>query len=120
MTDLSDFTEDWKEYNLWPGITRNWPVKRIQRYPQYSDDEMIPFFEEISKGYCYKQAADHCLYPREWVMNTLYSDDDTYGYMLDLSIIAGARIREGLQQPPLDRYDRLYNKYSLLKGISSS
>jgi len=84
-------------------------IKRTQRYPQYSDHEMMPFFAEIAKGYCYKQSADHCLYPREWVMNTLYSDDDVFGHMLDLSMVAGARIRAGEQEPPYDRYDGLYD-----------
>lgn len=87
------------------------PIKRTQRYPQYSDHELIPFFEYISQGYCYKQAADKCLYPPEWIMNTLYSDDDTYGYMLDLSMAAGARIRAGAQKPPPDRHDRLYDAW---------
>jgi hypothetical protein len=87
------------------------PIKRTQRHPQYSDHELIPFFSEIEKGYCYKQAADKCLYPREWVLNTLYSDDDTMGHMLDLSMAAGELIRTGLLPAPSDRYDGLYDKY---------
>jgi hypothetical protein len=85
-----------------------YPIKRTQRYPQYSDHELIPFFSEIKKGYCYKQAADKCLYPREWVLNTLHSDDEAMEHMLDLSMQAGALIRAGEQEPPPDRYDNLY------------
>lgn len=87
------------------------PIKRTQRHPKYSDHEMMPFFAEISKGYCYKQSAARCLYPAEWVLNTIHSDDDTFTYMLDLSIAAGALIRSGLQAPPPDRWDGLYDQF---------
>lgn len=86
-------------------------VKRLLRFPRYSDEEMMPFFDEIAKGYCYKQAADRCLYPREWVLNTIYSDDEVFDHMLSLSMQAGARIRAGLQPAPPDRYDGLYESY---------
>jgi len=111
VNDLATLIENCETYNRWTRFPAK-NVKRIQRHPQYSDEEMMPFFEEISKGYCYKQSADHCLYPREWVLNTLYSDDDVIGHMLELSMVAGALIRAGEQEPPLDRYDKLYNKYS--------
>ena len=39
----------------------------------------------------------------------MYSDDDVSGYMLDLSMVAGARILAGEQEPP-NRYDGLYNQ----------
>lgn len=87
------------------------PIQRTQRYPQYSDHELIPFFAEIAKGYPVDQAADRCLYPRKWIMNTLYSDDDTYCYVIDLSMVAGAMIRSGQMPAPADRYDGLYNDY---------
>ena len=87
------------------------PIKRDQRHPQYSDHELTPFFSAISAGYCVKQAADKCLYPREWILNTIYSDDEVYAHMLDLSMLAGALIRSGEQKPPEDRYDGLYNDY---------
>lgn len=83
-------------------------IERTQRFPIYSDEEMIPIFEQISKGYCYKQASAICLYPAEWVLNTMYSDDDIGGYLLDLSMVAGSLIRSGLLAPPLDRWDGLY------------
>lgn len=84
-------------------------VERTQRFPKYSDEEMVPFFAEIEKGYCYKQAADRCKYERKWVLNTIYSDDETADHMLMLAMRAGARIRAGLQPAPLDRYDGLYS-----------
>ena len=84
-------------------------IERTQRFPIYSDEELKPWFAEIAAGYCYKQAADRCLYVREWILNTMYSDDDVSGYMLDLSMQAGARIRAGEQEPP-NRYDGLYNQ----------
>jgi hypothetical protein len=86
-------------------------VKRTQRHPQYSDHELIPFFTAISQGYCVNQSADKCLYPRKWVWNTLYSDDDTLGHVLDRSMEAGAKIRAGLMTPPLDRYDGLWDEF---------
>ena len=94
----------------------NFPIKRTQRYPQYSDHELTPFFKEIALGYCYKQAADRCLYPREWILNTLYSDDETYSHMLDLSIQAGALIRSGNHPAPPDRYDGLYDEFRDILG----
>ena len=88
----------------------NFPIKRTQRYPQYSDDEMRQFFAEIAKGYCVNQSADHCGYDRETVRNTLYSDDEIYAHVLDLSMVAGARIRAGELQAPA-RYDKLYDEF---------
>ena len=84
-------------------------INRTQRHPQYSRQEMRPFFAEVAKGYCRKQAADRCGYPREYVLNTLYSHDDMMDQMLMLAMRAGYRIRAGLQRPPLDRYDGLYS-----------
>ena len=86
-------------------------IQRTQRFPQYSDHELIPFFAEISKGYPVDQAAKRCLYPPKWIVNTLYSDDDTYAYVIDLSMVAGALIRSGKMEPPRDRWDGLYNAY---------
>ena len=86
-------------------------IKRTQRFPVYSDDELMPWFAEVAKGYCYKQAADKCLYVREWILNTMYSDDDVSAYMLDLSMIARALIEKGEQPAPIDRYDGLYDEY---------
>jgi hypothetical protein len=85
-------------------------VKRTPRFPRYSDDEMLPFFNEVAAGYCYKQAADRCLYPQEWVLNTIYSDDEVCQHMLELSMVAGALIRAGKQVAP-KRYDGLYDLY---------
>jgi len=82
-------------------------IQRTQRFPTYSDEELKPFFAEVSKGYCFNQAADRCLYVREWIWNTIYSDDDVGGYALDLSMVAGELIRRG-DLPVPDRYDGLY------------
>jgi hypothetical protein len=85
-------------------------IERTQRHPQYSDEELKPFFAEVSAGYCFKQAAYRCGYPWERVNNTLLSDDETMGYCLDLSIAAGGEIRSGHRVAP-DRWDGLYDKF---------
>jgi len=69
---------------------------------------MMPFFKQISKGYCIKQSADICLYPRDWVWNTIYSDDEVADHTLYLSMVAGAKIKAG-DLPIPHRYDRLYS-----------
>jgi hypothetical protein len=84
------------------------PITRIQRYPQYSDTELAPFFDEVSRGYCFNESADRSGLERETLWNTLYSDDETIGYALDLSVHAGALIRAG-KIPIPDRYDGLYS-----------
>ena len=86
-------------------------VERTQRQPQYTDEELKPFFEEVSKGYCFKQATEKAGLDWEVMHNTLYSDDETIGYALDLSMVAGALIRTGKQKPPTDRHDGLYEKF---------
>jgi hypothetical protein len=83
------------------------PIKRLQRYPQYSDEELIPWFAEVAKGYPFDQAAERCGYDTVTIMNTVYSDDDTYDHALMLSINAGAKIRAG-ELPIPDRHDGLY------------
>jgi len=87
--------------------TASGKVKRTQRYPQYTDDELKPWFDEIAKGYCWMQATDHCGYSRDIMQNTMYSDDDILHHMLDLAMQAGALIRAG-KLPIPDRYDKLY------------
>jgi hypothetical protein len=94
---------------IWPSASRH--IKRTVRRPRYSDHELIPWFEYIAQGYCYKQSADKCLYPQEWILNTIYSDDEVGGHMLDLSMEAGALIRAGRLTPPTDRYDGLWDEY---------
>lgn len=84
--------------------------RRTQRHPQYSPHEMQPFFAEVAKGYCWKQSADRAKMVRDWVNNTLYSDDDLLDHLLDLAIVAGAEIRTGQLAAP-DRYDGLYDKF---------
>jgi hypothetical protein len=83
-------------------------TQRIQRYPQYSDSELEPFFLEVSAGYCFKQAAHRCGYPWERLNNTLLSDDEVMFHALDLSIAAGAEIRAGHKAVPA-RWDGLYS-----------
>ena len=84
-------------------------VKRTQRHPQYTDAEMGAFFEAVSEGYTFEQAAERCKYPFEWVLNTLNSDDETMDWALHLSMVAGARIRMG-ELPVPDRWDDLYKQ----------
>jgi hypothetical protein len=85
-------------------------IERTQRFPQYSDDELQRWFDEVAKGYCWKQASDRCLLVRDWVENSWLSDDDVSGYMLDLSMVAGAKIKAG-ELPVPDRHDGLYDEY---------
>lgn len=82
-------------------------VKRTQRYPQYTDAELAPFFEQVSAGYCFEQATKRAGLDWQRVENCLYSDDETMAYALDLSMVAGALIRAG-KLPVPDRWDGLY------------
>jgi hypothetical protein len=95
-----------EQLHVWPSA--RWPVRRFQRYPQYSDTELEPFFAEVYAGYCFNQAADRCLYERRFVWNTIYSDDEVMEHALNLSMAAGALIRSG-KMPIPDRYDGLYS-----------
>jgi len=86
------------------------PIARTQRWPQYSDDELVAWFDEVAKGYPFDQAADRVGYVWAWVLNTVYSDDEVYAHALNLSINAGALIRAG-KLPIPDRHDKLYGEY---------
>ena len=88
----------------------HWPVKRTQREPQYSDEEIKIFFAEVLKGYCFKQATENAGMDWQTMENTLYSDDETLVYAIDLSMVAGAKIRMG-ELPVPDRWDGLYDEY---------
>lgn len=85
-------------------------VERTQRYPQYTDEELKPFFTQVSKGFCFEQATEKAGMDWTTMRNTLYGDDETIGYALDLSMVAGARIRDGEMAVP-DRYDGLYDEF---------
>ena len=85
-------------------------VKRTQREPQYSEHEMERFYEQVAKGYCWKQSADNAAMVREWVDNTLRSHDKLMDRLIDLAIKAGAQIRAGELEAP-SRRDGLYDKY---------
>ncbi len=84
-----------------------YPIPRTQRRPQYSDEELAPWFAEIAKGYSFEQAAERCKLVWDWVRNTFYSDDEVMAYALDLCLQAGALIRAG-KLPVPDRHDGLY------------
>jgi hypothetical protein len=84
-------------------------IQRLQRHPQYSDEELKPWFAEVAKGYPFDQAAERCGYVVEWIMNNVYSDDEVFDHALTLSINAGARIRAG-ELPIPDRHDGLYKE----------
>lgn len=86
-------------------------VKRTQRYPQYTDTELEPFFDQVSAGYCTTQATEKAGMDYDTIMNTLYSDDETMEHMLLLSMAAGALIRSGEKEAPADRWDGLYDEY---------
>lgn len=85
-------------------------VKRTQRHPQYLDDDLRPFFAEVSAGYCFKQAAQRACMDWKTLNNTLDSDDESLVHALNLSMVAGAKIRAGLMNVP-DRHDGLYDEY---------
>ncbi len=93
------------------GYTKAKTIVRDQRYPQYTDAALLPFFDYIAQGYCYKQASDKCRYNHKWMLNTLHSDDEVSDHMMALSLRAGGLIRSGQQAPPTDRYDGLWDKY---------
>ena len=75
----------------------------------YTDEELIPYFEEMSKGYCYKQSAENIGFDMEKLERTM-SDLEVRIHIVDLSIAAGAKIRAGNLAVP-DRHDGLYDKY---------
>jgi hypothetical protein len=52
--------------------------------------------------------------PLDW--STMYSDDDVSGYMLDLSMVAGALIHAGKQVAP-KRYDGLLTNFIIPQEI---
>lgn len=85
-------------------------IKRKQRGEIYTDEELVPYFAEMAKGYCCGQTDDRCGYSRQKVMDTIYSDDEVFEHVIDLSMVAGAKIRKGELEVP-DRYDGLYDKY---------
>ncbi len=85
------------------------PIPRLQRHPQYTDEELAPWFAEIAAGYCFEQAAERCKLVWEWVQNSFYSDDEVYAHGLELSMVAGALIRDG-KLPVPDRHDKLYGE----------
>jgi len=76
----------------------------------YIDSELIIYFEEISKGYCYKQSAENIGYDLDKIERTL-NDYEVRCHLLDLSMVAGAKIRAGELAVP-DRHDGLYDKYN--------
>jgi hypothetical protein len=82
----------------------------LQRYPQYTDDELVPWFNEVSKGYPFEQAASRAMMHWQAVENSIYGDDDIYAHALNLSMVAGALIRRGELPAPV-RWDGLYNQY---------
>ena len=90
--------------------TASGEVKRTQRYPQYSREELYPFLAEVWYGFPFEEAATRA--GLDWVTtrNTLYSHDDLMEEALDLSMIAGELIRRGLKPTP-DRHDGLYDHY---------
>ena len=71
---------------------------------------MEKYFEEVAKGYCWKQSADRAAMVREWVDNTLKSHDHLMDRLLALAIKAGAQIRAGELEAP-KRHDGLYDQY---------
>lgn len=83
------------------------PIPRTQRYPQYTDAELVPFFLEVSAGYCFMQATERAGMDWQTVHNTIYGDDETMAHALDLSMVAGALIRS-CELPVPDRWDGLY------------
>lgn len=76
----------------------------------YSDEELKPWFEQVSKGYCFKQACKIIGYSWPTLEGQLNSDREVCGYALDLAMVAGALIRKG-ELPVPARYDGLYDKY---------
>ena len=79
----------------------------MQRYPQYADEALVPWFNEVAKGYAFEQAASRAMMVWQAVENSIFGDDDIYAHALNLSMIAGAKIRAGELQVP-DRWDGLY------------
>jgi hypothetical protein len=76
---------------------------------RYTDKELIPFFELVAKGYCYKQSCDLIGYSRDRMVHTM-NDEDVRYHILCLSSGARLKIEEGKIPVPA-RYDGLYDEY---------
>lgn len=76
----------------------------------YPDSDLMIWFDEVAKGYPFEEACQNVGYDWPRLLKTIYSDNDVYIWALDLSMIAGAKIREGLQ-PAVKRHDGLYDEY---------
>lgn len=76
----------------------------------YTDEELKPYFDEIAKGYCYKQSAENIGYNLDKLESTL-NDVEVRIHIVDLSMVAGAKIRIG-ELPVPSRHDGLYDKYN--------
>jgi hypothetical protein len=86
-------------------------IKRTRRREVlYTDEEIIPWFVQVAKGYPFKEAAERAGLDPDKMEDTYYSDDDIVGHGLDLSVYAGARIREGTMSVP-NRKDGLYDDW---------
>lgn len=80
-------------------------VRRAHRFPKYSDHELQPFFAEIEKGYCWRQAAERCLYPYEFMLSTLISNKTALERMIELEHAAREAIRSGAMVAPADKWE---------------
>lgn len=86
-------------------------VKRTRRREiLYTDYELIPWFVMVARGYPFEEACYRVGLDWFKLRDTFYSDDDVMHHALDLSIYAGARIREGTMPVP-NREDGLYDSF---------
>jgi hypothetical protein len=85
-------------------------VNRTQRHPRYKPQELQGFMSEVCKGYPFREAAERAGLHWKFVENALCSDDDLMGHCLQLSMVAGEKVRRGIQPAP-DRRDKLYEEY---------
>ena len=87
-------------------------IKRTRRREiLYLDHELIPWFVEVARGFPFEEACNRVGLDWDKLQDTYHSDDDVAHHALDLSIYAGARIREGTMAVP-NREDGLYDSNS--------
>ena len=77
---------------------------------KYTDEELEPWFAEVSAGYPFDEAGERLGMDLERLRYTYSSDWEVSDYAVKLSMIAGHKIRHGMQPVP-DRTDGLYDKY---------
>jgi hypothetical protein len=77
---------------------------------KYTDEELQPWFDALAAGYPFDEAGERQGMDRQKLRHTYFSDWQVGKHALNLSMIAGHKIRHGMIPVP-DRADGLYEAY---------